>query len=55
MHLTAIALYDAFICCWQDKYTTQYIRPVTVINEKIDHGWLPLAANAAVPGIPKRA
>ncbi len=50
--LTAVALYDAFICCWQDKYTTQYIRPVTVINEKIDHGWLPLLQTPPFPEYP---
>ena len=50
--LTAIALYDAFICCWQDKYTTQYIRPVTVINEKINHGWLPLLQTPPFPEYP---
>lgn len=50
--LTAIALYDAFICCWQDKYTTQYIRPVTVISEKIDHGWLPLLQTPPFPEYP---
>jgi hypothetical protein len=30
------SLYDAFICGWQVKYNTEYIRPVTVINDKID-------------------
>lgn len=37
--LTAIALYDAFISCWDEKYRSDYIRPVTVINETFDHSW----------------
>ncbi|MGY4537779.1 hypothetical protein ACVW0P_002198 [Mucilaginibacter sp. UYNi724] len=50
--LTSIALYDAFICGWQVKYTTQYIRPVTVINDKIDHTWLPLLQTPPFPEYP---
>lgn len=37
--ITAIALYDAFISCWDEKYRSNVIRPVTVINESIDQGW----------------
>lgn len=37
--LTAIALYEAFISCWDEKYRSNYIRPITVINERIDHAW----------------
>ncbi len=50
--LTAIALFDSFICGWQDKYTTTYIRPVTVINDKIDHNWLPLLQTPPFPEYP---
>ncbi|NCD71285.1 vanadium-dependent haloperoxidase [Mucilaginibacter agri] len=50
--LTAIALYDAFICCWQEKYTTNYIRPVTVINDLLDHSWLPLLQTPPFPEYP---
>lgn len=38
--LTAIALYDAFIACWDEKYRSNVVRPVTVINEIIDKGWV---------------
>ena len=38
--LTAIALYDAFISCWDEKYRSNVVRPVTVINESIDKGWV---------------
>jgi hypothetical protein len=50
--LTSIALYDAFICGWQVKYVTEYIRPVTVINDKIDHEWLPLLQTPPFPEYP---
>ncbi|RFZ95065.1 phosphatase PAP2 family protein [Mucilaginibacter conchicola] len=50
--MTAIALYDAFICGWQVKYTTEYIRPVTVINDKIDPKWLPLLQTPPFPEYP---
>ncbi|MFA6084505.1 vanadium-dependent haloperoxidase [Mucilaginibacter sp.] len=50
--LTSIALYDAFICGWQVKYGTEYIRPVTVINDKIDHNWLPLLQTPPFPEYP---
>jgi membrane-associated phospholipid phosphatase len=50
--LTSIALYDSFICGWQVKYTTEYIRPVTVINDKIDSKWLPLLQTPPFPEYP---
>ncbi len=37
--LTAVALYDAFISCWDEKYRSNVVRPVTVINEYIDKSW----------------
>ena len=40
--LTAVALYDGFISCWDEKYRSSYVRPVTVINELLDKNWAPL-------------
>jgi hypothetical protein len=37
--ITSIALYDAFISCWDEKYRSNYIRPITVINELLDKTW----------------
>jgi hypothetical protein len=37
--LTAAALYDAFISCWDVKYKLSYIRPITVIREYIEKKW----------------
>lgn len=37
--LTAVAMFDAGISCWKQKYIHNVIRPVTVINESIDKNW----------------
>jgi hypothetical protein len=50
--LTSIALFDAFIAGWQVKYDTRYIRPVTVINDKIDQKWLPMLKTPPFPEYP---
>ena len=34
-----VALNDAFICCWREKYKYSLIRPVTYINKYIDPNW----------------
>ena len=47
--LTAIALYDGFISCWDEKYRSNYIRPVTAINELIDDTWLPYLQTPPFP------
>ena len=38
---TAIALFDGFIICWDEKYRSNYIRPETVINKYVDPDWRP--------------
>jgi len=40
--MTTIGIHDAFISCWDTKYHTNYIRPVTVIQERIDKDWTPI-------------
>jgi hypothetical protein len=47
--LTSVALFETFITCWEVKYTYSYERPVSVINEKIDHNWLPLLQTPPFP------
>ncbi|MDR3694645.1 vanadium-dependent haloperoxidase [Mucilaginibacter sp.] len=47
--LTSIGLFDSFICCWEVKYKYSYARPVTNINEKVDHYWLPLLQTPPFP------
>jgi hypothetical protein len=38
---TSIALFDAFIQCWNIKYIYNTLRPETAINKYIDPGWRP--------------
>ncbi|GAC1301563.1 MAG: hypothetical protein NVSMB24_04650 [Mucilaginibacter sp.] len=47
--LTSTALFDSFICCWGVKYKYSYARPVTNINEKVDHNWLPMLQTPPFP------
>jgi hypothetical protein len=47
--LTSVALFETFITCWEVKYTYNLARPVTIINEKIDHNWLPLLQTPPFP------
>lgn len=46
---TAIGLFDAFIQCWQIKYTYNTIRPETVINKYLDPNWRPYLQTPAFP------
>lgn len=39
--VTSVTLYDAFISCWNVKYSTARVRPETVINDKVDKKWVP--------------
>ncbi len=45
----SIALFDAFISCWDEKYRSNLIRPETVINEHIDEEWIPLLQTPPFP------
>ena len=47
--LTSIALADAFISCWDEKYRSNLIRPETLINKYIDEDWLPLLQTPPFP------
>ena len=40
--MLSVGIHDAFISCWDTKYHTNYIRPVTVIQERIDKEWTPI-------------
>ncbi len=46
---TSIAMFDAFIECWQAKYSYNTVRPETVINRYIDPDWHPLLQTPAFP------
>jgi membrane-associated phospholipid phosphatase len=43
---------DAFICCWDCKYSYWSIRPVTAIRASIDSTWLPPIVTPPFPSYP---
>ncbi|MBF12450.1 MAG: phosphatidic acid phosphatase [Flavobacteriaceae bacterium] len=45
----SIALYDAFISCWDEKWKTLVVRPETLINQFYDEEWLPLLQTPPFP------
>ena len=47
--LATISMFDGFIACWHEKYTTDLIRPVTVIHRYIDEKWEPLIQTPPFP------
>ena len=50
--VTAIALADAFISAWDEKYRSNLIRPETTINEFLDEKWMPLLQTPPFPEYP---
>ncbi len=46
---TALALYESFLSCWDEKYRSSYVRPVTAINESLDNVWLPFLQTPPFP------
>ena len=47
-----IAAANAFIGCWQTKYTYNVLRPITYIQAVIDADWLPLLVTPPFPEYP---
>ena len=48
-NLTSIALFDAFISCWDTKYTYDKVRPETIINNNVDPNWKPFLQTPPFP------
>ena len=46
---TSIAIFDAFISCWDEKYRSNLIRPETIINKYIDDTWVPILQTPPFP------
>ena len=46
---TSIAIADAFISCWDEKYRSNLIRPETLINDHIDENWQPVLQTPPFP------
>lgn len=49
---TAVALADAFIGAWEEKYRSAVLRPETVINKWMDEQWQPLLQTPPFPEYP---
>jgi len=45
----SVGLMDAFICCWDEKYRSNRIRPETAIRKYIDPRWTPLIQTPPFP------
>jgi hypothetical protein len=45
----AVGLMDAFICCWDEKFRSNRIRPETAIRKMIDPEWQPLLQTPPFP------
>lgn len=46
---TSIAIFDAFISCWDEKYRSNLIRPETLIAEYMDKNWRPILQTPPFP------
>jgi hypothetical protein len=45
----SVTLADAFISCWDEKYSSSLVRPETYINRYIDQDWKPVLQTPAFP------
>lgn len=50
--LTAVAIADAFIGCWREKYRSLVVRPVTYMNRVFDARWAALIPTPPSPEYP---
>lgn len=46
---TSIAIADAFISCWDEKYRSNLIRPETLINQHFNDNWKPILQTPPFP------
>ena len=46
---TAIAMFDGFISCWDEKYRSNYVRPESIINANISADWRPYIQTPPFP------
>lgn len=47
--LVSLAVFDGFISCWDEKYRSEYIRPVTAINRLLEENWKPFIQTPPFP------
>jgi hypothetical protein len=47
-----LAVADAFVCCWYQKYAYNLLRPVTYLRRLVDPAWRPLIVTPPFPEYP---
>jgi hypothetical protein len=47
--LASLALCDAFVCCWHEKYSSNRVRPETAIRRWINPSWKPFLQTPPFP------
>lgn len=47
--LVSLSVFDGFIACWDEKYRSSYVRPITVINALVDENWKSLIQTPPFP------
>ena len=50
--LTSIAIADAFIGCWKEKFRSMVVRPITFVNRAIDPRWQTMFPTPPFPEYP---
>jgi hypothetical protein len=50
--LVSIAIFDAIIACWDEKYRSNYIRPITAIQLSLSQTWNPRLQTPPFPEYP---
>jgi len=50
--LTSVAIHDAFIGTWREKYRSMVVRPVTYVNRVLDRNWQTLFPTPPFPEYP---
>lgn len=50
--LVSIGVFDGFISAWDEKYRTNYLRPITAIQQSLDPTWQPLLQTPPFPEYP---
>lgn len=50
--LTASAIFDGFIACWDEKFKQRTVRPITVIRETLESEWNSLLQTPPFPEYP---
>lgn len=48
----SLALFDAFLTCWDEKWHSLVVRPETVLQQSIDPAWVPLLQTPPFPEYP---